>query len=469
MNQITAIDAERPALRPEWLKERLARHLWREDERPREILDVRISQVRETRRRLTAVYHLTLRSPDDRVCEQSYVGYVPQDDRRVTEDYRALVARSAVQPPIGRTISLIPEANLIFVAWPNDRLMNLLSEEELRRGAGRLLPRSSHGSARIEEARVTILRYVPDKRVTSRCSLVLADGPGARRTWTCIAKQYADSEKARTLHRHLGALAGAWPGSRLDGDLVLRVPQPLALDYARGIVFVQDASGTDLSAALSEIDVEAVIPGVGTLLGLLHRTPGGVRVRVAKRVYRKGELEESRDALADIVRGLPEVQPQADALLGRLEATAIDAGALTVLLHGSFRLNHVLIDGAQLTLLDLESLRTGHPAYDLANFIAALHYAEAEGRIDAGLRRRVVREFLRGYGATVPWSVDPAAVLWFLASLLINKQAGKYLRHRHADAPAKVRRMLALADDALGTAAALRSKPVTDELWTVLA
>jgi Ser/Thr protein kinase RdoA (MazF antagonist) len=463
--------AQRHALNPHWLKEQLGRSLWRQGESPGEIVGLHISQVRESRREMTAVYRLTLRAPNDQLVEQSYVGYVPRGNRRLTEDYRALAARTGVQPAVGRWVTLLPEANLIFVAYPNDHRMDLLSEDELKRRVQEQPPAWMNGAGRVEEARVTLLRYMPGKRATIRCRVRTVDAGGARTTWSCIAKQYADARRAEKLHRTLVALERAWAGSGPEAcwaaktALALRLPRALGLDAPRGIVFMDEVGGRDLST-LTAVDLETVLPAVGALLARFHQMPVGVCGHDAKRVSRESELAETREALAEIGDGWPDLRPRLQTLFGALSSASVSTEAREVLLHGSFRLNHVLLDEQGLTLLDLESLRRGHPAYDLANAISSLHYAEAEGRLAPDTRRRVSHGLLRGYAAAVPEGVDTAALLWFLACLLINKQAWKYVRHGHAERESKVQRMVALAEEA---AAAASSNVPAREPWSAIA
>jgi hypothetical protein len=467
------------ALGSRWLQERLPQHLWREDERPGELLAVRVVQVHAQAKQTTAVYHLTLRTPSEEVIEQSYVGYAAADGARLRKDYQTIAARAAVAPRAGRSVALLPEANLLLVACPNDPEMGaLLSAEELKRwvedhpGTGVLgVPGARRG--RVEDARVILLRYMPAKRATSRCWIRYVDAGGTEQTASCIAKQFADKDKARRLYRNLLALARCWSGERRPeggaAHFALRLPRALAFDRAKGLVLIEVARGRDVSTALGELDLETTIPAVGRLLARLHRMPAAVRRGVPKRVSRRSELEDTRVVLADVGRAFPRLRARARRLLERLSAAPLDVRTRTVVLHGSFRLNHVFIDDAALTLLDLDGLRTGEPAVDVATFLSSLYQTEAEGRLDPSLRPPLMRLFLRGYLGAVPWSLEPAGLSWFLANLLINKQARKYLRHDDADREAKLARMLALAEQALAIAAVPPAGVEVGELGTLIA
>jgi Ser/Thr protein kinase RdoA (MazF antagonist) len=459
----------------DWLSERLPRHLWRDGEPPSEIVAVRVAQVHERAKQTTAVYHLTLRTPAAEVVEQSYVGYVSQSRKRLRADYDALTVHPTARPQLGRPIVLLPEANLILVACPTDPEMGeLFSAEDLGRWIqhpARARALGMPDSERVKDTQVMLLRYMPGKRATSRCRVRLVDSAGRERVWSCIAKQFADRDKARRLYMNLLDLEQSWPQTDLASTrngyatgFTLRLPRALGYSRPKALVFIEEVAGRELSGTLGEIDVDGTMAAVGKLLARLHLTPPRVRKRVRKRVSRQSELDDTREVLAGVGGAFPRLREQAGRLLETLAAAPLDTRPSIVLLHGSYRLNHVLIDGTTLTLLDLDGFRVGDAACDLATFLSSLHQAEVDQRLDADVRRRVARAFLRGYAAAMPWSLDAADLLWFLANLLINKQARKYLLHDETGREAKVGRMLALADQALATAARLPPAAPIEEL-----
>ena len=168
-----------------------------------------------------------------------------------------------------------------------------------------------------------------------------------------------------------------------------------------------------------------------------------------------------------ISTAFPVLQPRLERLLNELKMVQWDDSP-TTLLHGTFRLNHIFIHGDELALIDFDSMRMGHPACDLANFLSALYYMEAQERLEPSQRQNIARHFIEGYAAKAPLPVQPEALLWFLADQLIRKQAHKYLKHFHADRAQKIERMLALSETAL---AGCRNTPAALDLaalWKVL-
>jgi aminoglycoside phosphotransferase (APT) family kinase protein len=170
-----------------------------------------------------------------------------------------------------------------------------------------------------------------------------------------------------------------------------------------------------------------------------------------------------------IRKTLPHFKPRLRAVFSAFKSFRWEDGLAPVLLHGTYRLNHIFLRHGELALLDLDSLRLGHPAYDVANFLSSLYYLEeAHGRLNPALRREISRYFLEGYAEKMPHAISPAAVLWFLASLLINKQAKKYVTHSHENCAEKVERMLALAETILTLGRHLPPELTFAALWQAL-
>lgn len=451
-----------PALRIEWLKRYLPQYLRREQETPEEILDIKIVQVWWDDKRTTILYELAFRETGGAERKHLYVGYLVAPER-LAEEFKSVSKRARFQPAAGRSVALIAEAQLVLAAFPNDRKLRLFSDAELQRwlkakwhAYRRSLPKHVRTRKwKIKSVRAEVLRYVPDKRFTMRCRVRLARKDGSSKEISVIAKQLTDGKKAKKSFRNLIALQAAWSNvervtpSRLRALLKtptpVRFPRALAWDEERAIVFMEDLPGKNLEHALPELDLAQTFHAAGEMLAVFHAAPR----RVRKRASRATELKEVRAAIREISAAFPELRPRLRNLAKQLHEAPCAPATPEVLLHGTFRLNHIFIHAGALALLDLDSLRTGPAAYDLANFLSALYYFEAQGRLTQAQRAQIAGAFLRGYAEKAAAPVAPAEVLWFLASLLLNKQASKYVSHHHPDRAQKLERMLGLAEAAL--------------------
>jgi aminoglycoside phosphotransferase (APT) family kinase protein len=141
---------------------------------------------------------------------------------------------------------------------------------------------------------------------------------------------------------------------------------------------------------------------------------------------------------------------------------------LQVLLHGAFRPKHVFVHDGTLAMIDVDGMSVGHPAHDIAHFLSALYYHEAEQLLSPGDRALAVGRFLDGYAARAPWTLQPGAVLWSTAMLLVHKQARKFVMHLHDNREEKVDRALTLAEKALAACADLRDGACLEVVRDVL-
>ena len=452
----------------EWLREHLARRIWRVGETPAHVAEVHVWQRRQSWGGTTALYTVAFTGCDDTSVEQLYIGY-EFPPAVLDAEYRSAVSNATIAPALGRAVTLIPEAHLLLVAFPNDRRMRALDEESLRAAVDRLATvlannRGHRGPAwRVKEANVDILRYVPGQRLTLRCRGGFVADSGMEQPFTFIAKQYRERKVAQRLHRDISALYkyvsrshGAW------------LPRPMAFDAETGLVVMEDLPGKDLMAALGEVDLSKTMWAVGQMLVALHQAPHVVRRSLSV----PETLEEVRHAVEKIESLLPiGLARRAMSLIWRLAARRRDVDAddaPKVLLHGAFRPKHVFVHDGRLAMIDMDGMGVGHPAHDLGHFLSALYYLEAQEMLNAADRSVAVGHFLQGYAAAAPWRLQPAAVLWCTAASLVHKQVRKYVVHLHEDRADKVERVLALAEKALAACDGLRSGAPLDLVRSVL-
>jgi thiamine kinase-like enzyme len=467
-----------PALDPGWLRENLPRYLWREGETPGEITELEISRVWRPRKRIRVLYQLALSAPNNQVWRQTYAGFsVPAG--RFPGEYKSILRQGRMLPSLGRAVVAVPEAELVLLAFPNDRRMHLLSEKECQRWLKRHLPEVlgnvAEGEAwQVQETKLEMLRYVPDKRFTVRCRATITAKSGLEKKVSFIAKQLNNRKKAKMLYRHLISLRGAWSdgeihrrtgrASQRGTQSLLRIPRALGLYEKRAVVFLEEIAGKNLAETLPEIDLGHVIGHVGELLAIFH----SAQKRVKKKISRESELAEVRWAIRTIAGMIPNLRRRLKRLYKKFQVIGRENDAPVVLLHGTFRLNHIFIRNGELSLVDLDSLRMGHPAYDLSNFLSSLYYFEAQRRISLFQRRNIARYFLEGYVSRAPRVTSPKAVMWFLVSLLINKQGNKYVTHLHEDREEKVEQMLTLAEFALEKCQEMPEDSFDSALWSEL-
>ncbi|MCG8607500.1 aminoglycoside phosphotransferase family protein [bacterium] len=436
----------------ESFREILTSHVLQDNDGLVEIVDIRLIYAKSSGKRGSFLYGVKFQGADSRTYEQLYVCLrLPYD--RLAAEYNDLRKRAKVRPCLGRAVTLLSYASLIVLAFPNDRKIRVLSEEDLRLWLSSNLQcfndELDERKWRVERLQVELLRYVPNKRLTRRCHASLMSRDGLEKELTFITKQFNKRKKAQVDYQNLVALREAWAQENNNGSTtpVRQMPFPwaLTLDEKRAIMMFDVLPGESLEGCLDAIAVKEVMISVGGLLAKLH----GTRIKVTSCVSRASEIEKMQKAVQIIIAAIPGLEVRVRALFQDLQDSFWEDGRPQVLLHGSFRLNHLFFDNGAIALLDVGSLCSGHPAYDLANFLSSLYYCEARGRITLQQRKEISRHFLYGYIEQAPWSVSRISVLWCLASLLVNKQAKKYVTHLHDDLRSKVERMLTIAETVL--------------------
>ena len=253
----------------------------------------------------------------------------------------------------------MPEANLLLVAFPNDREMRLLTEADLKRwladhattlaNAGGRYPRW-----RLKALTVRLLRYAPGERLTTGCRGVFESEDGVQQPFAYIAKQLGKKRRARPLYRNLRSL-----GHHLSGSPTVRLPRAIAVDDETGLVMMEELPGKELKRSLHEVDVDAVMRALGEMLATFHQVPRRVRQTISV----QNELHDVNRAASAIRSVVPSVASRVDACVARCRAMRWTDGTPNVLLHGACRLKHVFIHDGRLALVDVDGIRMGHPGY----------------------------------------------------------------------------------------------------------
>ena len=156
-----------------WLRDRLTNSIWREDEVAGRVVDVRIRQKRQSRNGTTALCAIGLSGADGEPIEQLYLLHEVSPESLMAEA-QMLSAEATITPRLGRAVTVVPEANLLLVAFPNDRQMRLVTDAALRKWlsvrATSLANQGGRGPRwQLKESTCEVLRYAPGQRLTMRC------------------------------------------------------------------------------------------------------------------------------------------------------------------------------------------------------------------------------------------------------------------------------------------------------------
>ena len=283
------------------------------------------------------------------------------------------------------------------------------------------LPAGRIGMASIEACAVAPVRYKPRLSCVLRYRLA-GGGREAiifgklvagrwRELWSALSALEALSASEATMPR-IPRSVGVWP----EVDLVAQLEAP----------------GESLGAAVFDRGSPAaegtrLMRRAGRALGALH-TCAGV---TAPRRTLGDDVADLRGYRTLFVRLAPELLGMFDDAVGALARFAsLLPEPPPVASHGTLRADHFLVDGSDVTLIDLDGFCSANPARDVGNLLAYLDWKAIRCPHAAGLVDEAENEFLRGYGAVARLS-ERWLEIYRAASML--KIAGRRLRSLRFD------------------------------------
>ena len=283
--------------------------------------------------------------------------------------------------PLGPDRIVLADQAVLITAFPNDprlpALRRLADSTAHRRLLRDLLP----GREDLWSGELRPLRYRPGRRyVAELCA------PGGSRVLLKVgtAKSHLRGRRNATAFRSSGPLRVARLLGASDPHRLL------AYEWLPGTVLF------DLWAGLPVND-EAVATAGAALAELHAQSPEGLERWTAEEV-----VDDLHSTASEIGFICPWLARRADELARRLAAQVTRAPPVHEPIHGNFSSRHVLVDGAEAGIVDLDWACRADPARDLGGVLAQL---ECHVLCEGISRDRVVRfraDLSRGYRAVRP-------------------------------------------------------------------
>jgi aminoglycoside phosphotransferase (APT) family kinase protein len=275
-----------------------------------------------------------------------------------------------------------------------------------------------------------LVSYVPAKRCILRYDQLDHAQPES-----FYGKVYAHDDAAR-LFAQMQAL---WDYSqRRAPELVLA--RPLGCDPKSNALWQSSPGGEALLEVMDPETLPDIMRRVAAALAALHRADVEPE-RIWSVQDETVKLERARAALG---RFYPTLVPQIDTVLGALVHSAPPEAARRVPVHGDFHCNQVLVRDDRVAIIDFDLCGRGDPLHDVARFLSRFR-AYARGRLSADVFDRAQESFLSTYEILVPWTVDRRRLAWWMAVLLVNRQALKAVKKLSTGAAEPLAEMLAMA------------------------
>ncbi|MGY2744910.1 phosphotransferase family protein [Pseudarthrobacter sp. O4] len=273
----------------------------------------------------------------------------------------------------------------------------------------------------------SVLRYNPERRLVVR----LPSG-----TRSVVVKTAAQPDDEAT---------GLRLRQRLQRHGVPVLPELADAECTRHGVSASPGWG---DGDLSGMNNDAAAFPAGEALAVLHRIQPGPDADPAEEVGNLvRQLAATRSMLAQL---LPDLEVPVSELANRLLAkTCSPRGHQSVLVHGDFSADQVLVNGAAIRIIDFDRVRTADAAMDLGSFAAVEEIAEASGAgAQAGtpVGGRKTARLIEGYRQAGGSVSQPGVDTWAAFRLFLNSVDP--FRNRASDWPADtswhVRRALEL-------------------------
>lgn len=254
-------------------------------------------------------------------------------------------------------------------------------------------------SGRLNEAGVdgtlvaaSVLAHTPAKRAVVRYVLRSADGA---HSWL-IGKLYADRARAVRVHGVMTTVHALM--TQNDG---LAAPEPLALLRDAGMVLQAAVAGTTLDHLPKRARLDAV-RSAARWLGVLHAS----RIPLERSVDPTSEARKADERAARLAAADARLATPAEQLRGALAATMITAPSLATPLHRDFHYQHVVLSGRFVTVIDLDEMRGGDAAIDVAHFCAYLRLLNIRQRGSATDAAALEAAFLTAYSPAAGYAID---------------------------------------------------------------
>ncbi|MEO7366930.1 MAG: phosphotransferase [Gemmatimonadaceae bacterium] len=132
----------------------------------------------------------------------------------------------------------------------------------------------------------------------------------------------------------------------------------------------------------------------------------------------------------------------------RVMAALNDVNGASVVSHGDFHTEQILIDGDRIALIDFDEALMAPPAFDIGSFISRLQMNAARGEISERVSEDAAESFVEGYAANRA-APSKREILAFTALALLNV-AQEPFRRRRAEWPSEIVAILDRTEKLLG-------------------
>jgi Ser/Thr protein kinase RdoA (MazF antagonist) len=413
---------------PELMREVFQRHLQPLDGKTYEVRECRISYI-HYRRAARCVLQYTLRlaeSKAGRERTQWVTGamYAGGRTRRIWEKLRRTEQGQEVPgaSPAFAPFSYIPDLDMLMQVFPYDHrfpALRLLMSGPPPELEPLLLARFGAGDWRAEAWNVEPVRYRPDMRAALRLTAQARDAStGEVKERRFYAKIYRKKEEGERTYQVLRAL---WDKTSA-GEAGFAVARPIAYQNGLQTLLQEEVPGTSLEDILRREEDEA-IPAVRTAARALASLHLDDEVVAPRRLSLRDEIDALKRVRELLHWACPHMRAEIEEAVGAVVAGLEEVPYAPI--HGDLKPAHILVDGDNVALIDLDKFAMADPIVDVANLLFLLPGMSAHPHL---LRGVVARTFVKEYFAHVPDAWRARLPLHYAAALLKKAAFGFHQR-----------------------------------------
>jgi tRNA A-37 threonylcarbamoyl transferase component Bud32 len=354
-------------------------------------------------------------------------------------------------------VALLEDLHTLVWPFPRDRKLPLLALlADGAWAAGAVLPelaRQRWGAAyRVRQNNHTIKSYFPEHTCTVSERMLLTPVYGiGERLWTVFGKMRADDVGAESFAN----MRALWDSDARRGGLV-SYAQPLAYDSAHRLLWQEGIEAATLDSVLADAHSGQQLARVGVAVAALHTTPMACATSLTADDIR-ANLQRAAEVLSATLGASKHSAPLL-AAAARLHAELEPASAgidfsANATLHGDLHSNNILLNAAEVALIDVDRLRRGPALADLGSLIAELLYRACVTR--QVLPVHAVQAIISAYERSVPWLVNRQELAWFTAAALLHERAYRCVGSLKPGRMQALPRLIEVAERVLGGAIAL--------------
>lgn len=310
-----------------------------------------------------------------------------------------------------RAFAFLPQANLLLLGFPIDRMMHdlrrVVRASKVRNLVAATCPEFVPEGRRFSKSRsrCELVRYKPERRAVLRWHTGFVDASGhSTGTGSLWIRSHADEQATRTQAATVAADAAGVICPKTLGVLHERLLLERHVDGATWSPFAGQSSA-------------AIVDRVAAALARLHDGP---TPRQLQTHHALAELDLALRAAEDIARLDPELGRVARELADQLSRFVPPAAAVR-LSHGDLHPGQVLVSGEQVAFCDFDRACLAPPAHDLASMIA--HCVE----LDADQTPALSTALLFAYGRHRQAPLD-LELRWWTSCILLRNATRSFRR-----------------------------------------